>query len=118
MFQAPDFSIKDGKIYTQEVIDSDKLGGAIYPGEERSFSFKIRLVGKVGDAKIAKATLSYQPKDLSARYEFDHNFHHDHARRAVEPRHGPFIDRGSEQGFPFQNKLSFQCRLAAVRSAG
>jgi hypothetical protein len=69
MFQAPDFSIKDDKIYTQEVIDSDKLGGAIYPGEERSFSFKVRLVGKAGDAKIAKATLSYQPKDLSARYE-------------------------------------------------
>ena len=41
MFTAPEFSIKDDKIYTQEVIESDKLGGAIYPGEERSFSFKI-----------------------------------------------------------------------------
>jgi len=69
MFQAPDFSIKDNKIYTQEVIDSEKLGGAIYPGEERSFSFKVRLVGKAGDAKVAKATLAYQPKNLTARYE-------------------------------------------------
>ena len=69
MFVAPDFSIKDNKIYTQEVIDSNKLGGAIYPGEERSFSFKVRLVGKAGDAKVAKATLSYQPKNLTARYE-------------------------------------------------
>ncbi|MFA6376419.1 MAG: hypothetical protein WCX69_03420 [Candidatus Paceibacterota bacterium] len=69
MFQAPDFSIKDNKIYTQEVIDSEKLGGAIYPGEERSFSFKVRLVGKAGDAKVAKATLTYQPKNLTARYE-------------------------------------------------
>lgn len=69
MFVAPDFSIKDDKIYTQEVIEADKLGGAIYPGEERSISFKTRLVGKAGDAKIAKATLSYQPKNLSARYE-------------------------------------------------
>ncbi len=69
IFQAPDFSIKDDKIYTQEVIDSGKLGGAIYPGEERSISFKMRLVGKAGDAKVAKATLSYQPKNLSARYE-------------------------------------------------
>jgi len=69
MFTAPDFSIKDDKIYTQEVIDSEKLGGAIYPGEERSFSFKARLIGKAGDAKVAKATLTYQPKNLSARYE-------------------------------------------------
>jgi hypothetical protein len=69
MFTAPDFSIKDGKIYTQEVINADKLGGAIYPGEERSFSFKVRLVGKAGDAKVAKAALTYQPKNLSARYE-------------------------------------------------
>lgn len=69
IFQAPDFSIKDDKIYTQEVIDADKLGGAIYPGEERSISFKMRLVGKAGDAKVAKAALSYQPKNLSARYD-------------------------------------------------
>jgi hypothetical protein len=69
VFQAPDFSIKDDKIYTQEVIDTDKLGGAIYPGEERSVSFKIRLIGKAGDTKVAKATLTYQPKNLSARYE-------------------------------------------------
>jgi len=69
MFYAPEFSIKDSTIYTQEVIESDKLGGAIYPGEERSLSFKMRLVGKAGDAKLAKATLIYQPKNLSARFE-------------------------------------------------
>lgn len=69
IFMAPDFAIKDDKIYTKEIIDSEKLGGAIYPGEERSFSFKLRLVGESGDAKVAKATLTYQPKNLSARYE-------------------------------------------------
>jgi hypothetical protein len=69
IFQAPEFSIKDDKIYTQEVVEADKLGGAIYPGEERSVSFKMRLVGKGGDAKVAKANLAYQPKNLSARYE-------------------------------------------------
>ncbi len=69
MFEAPEFSIKDDKIYAKEAIESDKLGGTIYPGEERSFSFKFRMVGKAGDAKIAKATLTYQPKNLSARYE-------------------------------------------------
>jgi hypothetical protein len=69
IFYAPDFSIKDGNMYAQETIESDRLGGAIYPGEERSITFKMRLVGKEGDAKVAKATLSYQPKNLSARYE-------------------------------------------------
>jgi len=41
----------------------------IYPGEERSFHFRARLFGKEGEAKKAKATLSYYPKNLKARYE-------------------------------------------------
>jgi len=41
----------------------------IYPGEERTFSFRARLLGKLNEAVIAKAWLSYQPKNLSARYE-------------------------------------------------
>jgi len=41
----------------------------IYPGEENTLHFKARLLGKEGEAKIAKAWLSYQPKNLSARYE-------------------------------------------------
>ncbi len=69
IFYAPEFSIKDGNMYVQETIAADQLGGAIYPGEERSITFKMRVIGKEGDAKIAKATLSYQPKNLSARYE-------------------------------------------------
>jgi len=68
-FYAPEFSLKDGNMYTQETISADQLGGAIYPGEERSLSFKLRLIGKEGDAKVAKAVLAYQPKNLSARYE-------------------------------------------------
>lgn len=69
IFEAPEFAIKDDKIFRKEIIDSEKLGGAIYPGEERSFSFKMRLVGKGGDTKVAKASLSYQPKNLKPRYE-------------------------------------------------
>lgn len=41
----------------------------IYPGEENTLHFKARLLGKEGEAKITKAWLSYQPKNLSARYE-------------------------------------------------
>lgn len=69
IFTAPDFSVKDDKIFTKEALESEKLGGAIYPGEEKSFTFKFRVVGKAGDAKVAKAALSYQPKNLSARYD-------------------------------------------------
>lgn len=74
IFEAPDFSIKDNALYTKESLDSKRLGGDIYPGEERSFSFKIHLIGKEGDTKIAKASLTYQPKNLSVRYQSDTTF--------------------------------------------
>jgi len=74
VFTAPDFSIKDDKIFTKEVLDAEKLGGAIYPGEEKSYTFKFRVAGKAGEAKIAKASVSYQPKNLSARYESSTTF--------------------------------------------
>jgi hypothetical protein len=41
----------------------------IYPGEEKTITVKSRLVGKSGDLKQAKAWLSYEPKNLNARYE-------------------------------------------------
>lgn len=74
IFEAPDFSIKDDALYTKESLDSTRLGGDIYPGEERSFSFKIHLIGKEGDTKIAKASMTYQPKNLKVRYESDTTF--------------------------------------------
>ncbi len=42
---------------------------SIYPGQEQTFSFKTRLLGKEGEMKKAQAWLSYQPKNLKARYE-------------------------------------------------
>jgi hypothetical protein len=69
VFEAPENSIKDGEFYNIQILDSEDLGGAIYPGEERNFSFKVRIFGKKDDIKIAKASLSYRPKDLQARYE-------------------------------------------------
>ncbi len=41
----------------------------IYPGQEKTISFKARVLGKEGEALTAKAALSYQPKNLKARYE-------------------------------------------------
>jgi hypothetical protein len=69
IFEFPEYSVKDEEMLDRQVLDSDELGQAIYPGEERSFSFRARPLGKEGDIKIAKAYLSYQPKNLKARYE-------------------------------------------------
>ncbi|OHA70817.1 MAG: hypothetical protein A3H01_02300 [Candidatus Wildermuthbacteria bacterium RIFCSPLOWO2_12_FULL_40_9] len=41
----------------------------IYPGEEKTVSFKGRLLGKENAAKTAKAWLSYRPKNIIAQYE-------------------------------------------------
>lgn len=74
IFEPPSFSIKDDKIYRKEILNSDRLGGAIYPGEEKTFSFKMRMIGNEGETKIAKATLNYQPKNLKATYESTTSF--------------------------------------------
>ncbi|MGC9031486.1 MAG: hypothetical protein ACP5H7_01890 [Minisyncoccia bacterium] len=46
----------------------------IYPGQENSFTFKGILFGKEGDNLVAKAYLSFQPKNLKARYEVNTSF--------------------------------------------
>lgn len=66
------FEYPDGAITENDKIvlyDADKLGGNIYPGQERTFKFDARLLGEQGDIKIAKATLSFKPKDLNSRSE-------------------------------------------------
>ena len=74
VFEAPENSLQDGEFFEMQVLNSEKLGGAIYPGEEKNFSFKVRLLGKEGDIKLAKASLSYKPKNLNARYESSSSF--------------------------------------------
>lgn len=54
--------------------ESEEFGGAIYPGEEKTFHFKARLLGKEEEAKTAKVWLSYRPKNLTARYESSTTF--------------------------------------------
>lgn len=41
----------------------------IYPGEEKTLSFKGRLFGKEDETKQAEAVLKYRPKNLKAFYE-------------------------------------------------
>ena len=41
----------------------------IYPGDEEFVKFKTRLLGKEGDLKAARVSLSYTPKNLTAPFE-------------------------------------------------
>ena len=68
-FELPDNSLtEDGKtIFTQSLND-------IYPGDQESVTFNARLLGKDGDLKTAKASLSYVPKNITATYESDTTF--------------------------------------------
>lgn len=74
IFEPPEYAIKDGKIFEREILGKEKLGEAIYPGQEQSFPFKMLLLGKEGETKIIKASLSYQPKNLKAKYESSTSF--------------------------------------------
>lgn len=56
--------ISEDKSLWQEIPLDD-----IYPGEERTVSFSAKLLGYEGEKLVAKASLSYQPKNLAARYE-------------------------------------------------
>ena len=64
VFEYPKYSIVEGGVLRKEIPLED-----IYPGEERTLPFKARLLGREGQALQAKATLSYRPKNLKARYE-------------------------------------------------
>lgn len=68
-FELPSNSLtEDSKVRFAEDLKD------IYPGNEDFIKFKGRLLGKEGDLKVAKATLSYTPRNLSARYESETTF--------------------------------------------
>jgi hypothetical protein len=73
-FNFPDGSIVGDDNAKVKVMSSEELGGDIYPGEERSFKFTARLLGKEKDTKVAKASVSFQPKDLKTRSEVSTTF--------------------------------------------
>jgi len=68
-FEYPEYSIT-----SENKSREEKSLGDIYPGEERTLSFKARLIGKEDETKTAKATLRYRPKNLSAYYESETTF--------------------------------------------
>ena len=74
IFEPPENSLKDSQIAKREILKQEKLGAAIYPGEENSFSFKVRIFGKEGETKVARATMSFRPKNLKAKYSVSTSF--------------------------------------------
>ncbi len=69
IFEPPEQALKGEAFLERQVFGVEQLGEVIYPGEEKVFRFKMRLMGEVEDVKIIKASLSYQPQDIKARYE-------------------------------------------------
>lgn len=65
IFQAPEQAVL--KDYPNLRV-SQKIED-IYPGEQRTYPFKAQLFGKENAILEAKAWLSYQPKNLKARFE-------------------------------------------------
>ncbi|OGZ80196.1 MAG: hypothetical protein A2256_00155 [Candidatus Staskawiczbacteria bacterium RIFOXYA2_FULL_32_7] len=69
IFELPENSLtEDSKTRFAEDLPN------IYPGDEDFVKFKGRLLGKDNDLKVARAWLSYTPKNLTARYESDTTF--------------------------------------------
>ncbi len=64
IFEYPQYSIVNDNVLRKEINLED-----IYPGEEKTITFKARLLGKEGDVKKANVWLSYKPKNLKAKYE-------------------------------------------------
>lgn len=61
--------VSDDRPLRQEITLDD-----IYPGTEKTISFKARLLGREGENITAKTSLSYRPKNLKARYESETTF--------------------------------------------
>lgn len=64
------FEYPEGSLLSEEQLERiTKDLEDLYPGQEEVLKFKVRIFGKEGDIKTAKASLSYRPKNLKAFYE-------------------------------------------------
>ncbi len=74
IFDFPEYSVLPEGESPRIVIKSEELGGVVYPGQEKTFTFTARLMGQEGEIKEARAKLSYRPKNLKARYSSETSF--------------------------------------------
>ena len=65
IFQFPENSLPSDEKTLTVVKDMED----IYPGEEKTISFKVRLVGEENEASKLEVILRYRPKNLKAFYE-------------------------------------------------
>lgn len=70
IFEYPKNSIVEGEKFLRKEIKLED----IYPGEEKTVSFKARIIGKEGEAKVARAQISYRPKDIKSTYTSETTF--------------------------------------------
>ncbi|MFA5369062.1 MAG: hypothetical protein WC303_03650 [Candidatus Paceibacterota bacterium] len=73
-FQFPDGALLEDSQQKVMHLDSEDLGGDIYPGEERSFKFTTRLLGKENETKQMMARMSFQPAGLKTTNEVKTTF--------------------------------------------
>ncbi len=62
------------EILTRKVIKKEEMGEMIYPGEEKSFSFKLKFFGKEESTKEIRAFLTYRPKNLKSFFKNETKF--------------------------------------------
>jgi len=53
----------------EDLLRKEVFLGTIYPGQEKTITFKARLLGKKGEIKTAKAWIFYRPKNIKATYQ-------------------------------------------------
>lgn len=70
IFQYPEDALPSGGGSLREIKELED----IYPGQERTISFKARLLGREGESKKAEATIRYRPKNLKAFFEASTTF--------------------------------------------
>ncbi|MFC1663841.1 hypothetical protein ACFL0A_01825 [Patescibacteria group bacterium] len=68
------FEYPENSLVSEESLRIKKTLEDIYPGEERSFSFKGRLLGNENETKTAKTSINYRPKNLKAFYNSETSF--------------------------------------------
>jgi hypothetical protein len=113
IFEYPEHSILEdntGLRITEKVDD-------IYPGEEKSFRFKARLIGKENEIITANTWINYQPKNLKARYESKTSFS---TQIKFVPLTFEFdlaskIEAGQKLNFSLNYFSNFNCELSDLK---
>jgi len=63
IFEYPENSLVENSLFVSKEIDD------AYPGQEQSFSFVGRIFGKEKEPKVAKASVTYRPRNLKSFFE-------------------------------------------------